>query len=123
MSKVMIFRDVKKIKGGSYFSYSDINDPDIDNLDDLLIEYSDEELVIVDDNYQSPASFPYVVERKHQKRGTTRVVLTSSPDHPLHDAYSLEDWLRSNRLCASEIGFKNGIIQTEDTWNHNLKEL
>lgn len=123
MAKVMFVQGEESIKEGLFLSYKDINEPDIDNLDDLMIELGEGNLVYVEDNYQSPHRFKYTVERKKNSKGTTQVLLFSEPNHPLHNAPPLNDWLKANSLCASEIPFKNGIIYTDDAWNYNLKEI
>lgn len=123
MGKVMYVEEVSSIKEGRFLVYSDVVEPEIDNLDDLMIELGEDNLVYVEDNYQSPHRFKMAVNRKVTRSGSTRQVILSEPNHPLHKAPPLNDWIKANRLCASEVSFRFGVIFTEDTWNHNLKEI
>lgn len=121
MAKVMLVRDVYE-EDSAYRSYENITDGDIDNLDDLMIEYSGEELVVVEDNYVSPERFNLTEIRHIGIKRVFTSLTVARPDHALHQAPSLKDWLANRELCASEVSFNAGIIACDDTWSSKLLE-
>jgi hypothetical protein len=96
--------------------FSDVQDVEADNLDDLMIENDRGELVVVGNN-ESPRTFESVLVTINRRTGEQ---IRDFPGHPLIEAPTLIDWLTSNNLCASEVRCLHGIIMTPDTWDENI---
>lgn len=123
MAKVMLM-DLERDEDGNLIRvFKDVLDGSIDNLDDLIIEYGADNLIWVVDNTQSPMRFKVTEHRKFGLRSRTKAELVEQPNHPLHEAPLLNDWLNVNKLCASEISFKDGLIMDGNTWVGSLLEL